>query len=108
MHHDIVDNGGNSNIFLLKKNFVLCLGPDFSEITKRYKMDNLPEEWKSMDLNDLIPVAKKFHEATLATRAQNKRYKEETREKSQTPKSSKSQSDNSKSDPTSKDRTSRI
>ena len=36
----------------------------------------LPPEWESTDLNDLIPVAKRFLQATLATRSRNREYKE--------------------------------
>ena len=34
-----------------------------------------------MNLNELIPVAKKFLQATLATQARNRTYKEESRDR---------------------------
>ena len=76
MHNIIIDNDGHSTPEILRRNFIFNLGPEFSEVAKRYDLGTLPSEWNTTNLNDLIPVAKRFFQATLSTRARNKRYKD--------------------------------
>ena len=76
MHQDIIDNSGNSDATILKRTFILNLGPEFTEIGKKYDLGQLLPEWDPMNLHELLPVTKRFLQATMATRSRNKDYKE--------------------------------
>ena len=76
MHQEIMDNGGFSSKELLKQNFILGLGPEFTTIINHQNKGTLPVEWTPLDLHSLIPIAKKYLQSILSTRARNKIYKE--------------------------------
>ena len=76
MHQDIIDNGGLSSKELLKQNFILGLGPEFTTIINHQNMGTLPSEWQPQDLHTIIPIAKKYLQSILSTRQRNKVYKE--------------------------------
>ena len=42
LHNDIIDNGGISNSLILHRNFILNIGPDFSQIRHLYETNALP------------------------------------------------------------------
>ena len=51
------------------------LGPDFTDIIKKHNLNDLPNDWLSLDLNDLIQPAKAHLELQQALRQHNKDYK---------------------------------
>ena len=76
IQHEILDNGGYSTPQLLKRNFILGLGPEFSDIIRLLNTGTLPPEWKPLNLHTLLPVAKRYLQSVLTTRQRNREYKE--------------------------------
>ena len=77
MHNEIADNNGATSMATLCRRFILNLGPDFSEIHKMYATDRLPDKWKSLNINDLLPIARSELAAVKIIRSNNANYKAE-------------------------------
>jgi len=79
IHQELKDNGGFVNNDGLRNRFIRGLGPDFSDIQKR--LDNLPEAWNTLDIEELLNSARNHLHNILAIRSNNKQHKENTKVK---------------------------
>ena len=86
MYNDINDNGGSCTPTALKRDFIMNLGPDFSEIVRLQNMGTHPTAWQPTDLHQLIAVTKQYLQSVLSIRERNRVYKETHKPVSSAPK----------------------
>ena len=79
IHQELKDNGSFVNKDGLRTRFIRGLGPDFSDIQKR--LDNLPEEWDTLNIEELLNTARNHLHNILAIRSNNRQHKENTKVK---------------------------
>jgi len=79
LHQELKDNGSFANRDGLRTRFIRGLGPDFSDVQKL--LDNLPTEWNTLDIEELLTVARNHLNNILAIRSNNKQHKEQNKPK---------------------------
>ena len=79
LHQELKDNGSFANRDGLRTRFIRGLGPDFSDVQKL--LDNLPPEWDTLNIEELLTVARNHLNNILAIRSNNKQHKEQNKPK---------------------------
>ena len=75
IQRDLNDNDISISDARLKNKFILGLGPLFTTI--QTNIDNLPKQWQSNNLDEIIHAANSYMQNVLQIREMNKQYREQ-------------------------------
>ena len=83
LQQELRDNGSFVSQDGFRTRFIRGLGPDFSDVQKQ--LDNLPPEWDTFSIDELLNTARKHLHNVLAIRSNNRLHKEQNKPAANTP-----------------------